>query len=107
MKVYQFDFPTNSSFSFTHLVNKVYHKIHILYNSADDDYYINVDKFVNGKFENIINSIKLTTGVNLFLQFSYMNLGTFCVIPKTDKLYRNVPKASTIVDGYAIFWEHE
>lgn len=104
--VYKFDFPSNSSFSFTHLVNKIYYKIHILYDSYTDSYYMNVDKYINNNFVNIINSIKLTTGINLFLQFSYLNLGNFFVIPNTDTQYKYDPKASTIKTNYIILWEH-
>lgn len=104
--IYKFDFPTNVSFNFIHLVNNIQHKIHVLYNSYDDTYYMNIDKFEDGKYKNILNSIRVTLGINLFLQYNYYNLGSFFVIPTTSKVYRNDPKASTIKDNYFILWEH-
>lgn len=106
MKTYQFDFPSNKSHSFTHLVNGIYYKVHILYDTHTDSYYMNIDKYNNTKFENIINSIRLSTGIDLFIQYRYLNLGKFFVIPATDKQYRNDPKASTIKTNYFILWEH-
>lgn len=107
MKAYQFDFPTNSSFSFIHLVNNNYFKIHVLYDSFADNYYMNIDKFINGKYVNIINSIKVTTGIDLFLQFRYFNLGKFFIIPTSDSVYNKDPSASTIKNNYFIYWEHD
>lgn len=104
---YQFDFPSNTSYSFIHLVNGTYYKIHILYDAHTDSYYMNVDKYENNEFVNIINSINLTTGLDLFLQFKYLGLGSFFIIPATDKQYRNDPRASTIKNSYFIIWEHD
>ena len=103
---YKFDFPTNSSFNFVHLVNNVQHKVHILYNSYDDTYYMDIDKFVDGKYINILNSIRLTLGVDLFLQYKYYNLGEFLIIPTTSKVYKSDPKAATIKENFFILWTH-
>ena len=106
MKVYQFEFSSNTNYSFIHLVNGIYHKIHILYDSSTDSYYMNVDKYINNDFVNIINNVRITMGVNVFLQFQYYNLGEFLIIPITDKLYRKDPSSSTIKNGYIILWSH-
>lgn len=107
MRSFQFDFPTNTSHSFIHLANNVYYKLHILYDVSTDSYYMNVDKFIDGNFVNIINAIKLTVGLNLFLQYSYLNLGNFFIIPYSDKYYYYDPSAASIKDNYFIIWEHE
>lgn len=107
MKTYQFNFPTNSSYCFMHVVNGTYLKVHILYDVHTDSYYMNIDKYQNNAFKNIINSIKLVTGIDIFIQYKYLNLGKFFVIPSTDTQYRNDPKASTIQNCYFIIWEHD
>lgn len=104
--IYKFDFPTNASFNFTHLVNNVKYKIHILYNSYSNDYYMDIDKFENGSYKNILNSIKVALGVNLFLQYKYLNLGDFYIIPVSSKVQKHEPDAATIKDNYFILWEH-
>lgn len=107
MKAYQFDFPSNTSFSFIHLVNNVYHKLHILYEVNTDSYYMNIEKYINGKFVEIVNCVKLTLGIDLFMQYRYLNLGKFFIIPATDKLYRKDPSSKTIKSNYFILWEHD
>lgn len=103
---YALKFTTNKSHNFTHIVNGITYKLHIMYESISDSYYINVDKFTSNKFENIINSVKITTGIDLFSQYSYLGLGRFWVVPVQDSLYSQIPSANTLVLGYIMIWEH-
>ena len=104
--IYKFDFPTNTSFNFVHLVNNVKYKLHILYNSYADDYYMNIDRFENGSYKNILNSIKLSLGMNLFLPYKYLGIGDFYIVPTTSNVWKKEPKAESIKDNYFILWRH-
>lgn len=107
MNTYQFDFPTNNNYSFIHLANGNYYKLHILYDTLTDSYYMNIDKYIDNKFVNIINSVKLVVGMNLLLQYDYFDIGQIYVIPISDTLYDKDPSAGTIKNGYFILWEHD
>jgi len=104
--VYKIDFPTNTSFNFIHLVNNVRYKFHILYNSYDNTYYMDIDKFENGAYKNILNTIKITTGIDILLQYKYYDLGSMYIVPATSNIYKNEPSAETLKDNYFILWEH-
>ena len=89
-------FKTYKPYNFVMDVNNKRIRIHIRYNSYTDSYYMNVDRLNQGLYENIINSIALVTGVDLFLQHPQFDLGEFWVVPFKTDYYSESPKASTI-----------
>lgn len=104
---YSFAFRSNSSYSFTHIVDGTSYRIHVVYDTYTDSYYIDIDKLVNGAFSRLIQGIRVTTGINLLLQYSYLNLGGIWVIPLTDDVFSEIPSAGTIVDRFVFVWEHD
>jgi hypothetical protein len=91
-------FKTFKPYNFVMDLNNVKVKIHLRYNSYLNSYYIDVDKQISGKYVNVINSVALTTGVNLFMQHPQLNLGEFYIIPLKTDLYDKDPTAETIQD---------
>lgn len=99
-------FTSNKSHNFIHRVNGVSYKIHIRYDAYNSSYYMNIDKNIGGLYTNIISNIRLTTGVNLLLQYQHFNLGDLRLIPYKDTEFDKIPNTDTIVQDYAILWEH-
>ena len=107
MKARILNFATNVSHTFSHSIGNSIFKLHILYSPHKDKYVLNVDKLIEGKYVNIINSITLTTGVNLFLQYQYYGLGQLWIIPMTDDVSGEIPSSDTLQDKYVMFWVHD
>ena len=103
---YKIDFQTNLSHNFTSVCNGNKLKIHIKYDALNDTYFMDVDKYINSKYENIIAGINLVVGTNLFLQFSHYNLGSMWVVPSKKSFYDKELKASTIINNFFLLWEH-
>lgn len=103
MKIKMIQFKTYKQYSFSTVINGNKLRVHVRYNSYLDNYYINIDRFVNGAYINMINSVMLTTGVNLFLQHPQLNLGYFYVIPLKVELYSEDPKSNTI-QNFMMLW---
>lgn len=89
-------FKSYKPYNFTMSINNTKMKIHVRYNSYMDNYYINIDKLNNGIYENVINSVMLTTGVDLLLQHPQLDLGQLFVVPMKTELYDQDPSSSTI-----------
>lgn len=103
MKIKMIQFKTYKQYSFSTNINGEKYRVHIRYNSYLDNYYINVDQFINGVYVNIINSVMLYTGVNLFQQHPQLNLGYFYVVPTKVELYSEDPKSATI-QNFMMLW---
>lgn len=97
-------FKTYKPYNFTTMVNDIQIRVHIRYNSYLNRYYMNIDKQIEGEYINIVNSIMLTTGVDLFNQFEYLGLGKLYIIPIRTELYNSDPSSETI-QNYMIMWE--
>jgi len=106
MRIKMIPFKTYKQYNFYTSINGAKYQIHVRYNSYLDNYYLNIDRYVNGKFVNIINSIMLYTGFDLFSQHPQFNLGNCYVIPLKKELYPEDPKSSTI-QNYIFFWISE
>lgn len=89
-------FKSYKPYNFIMNVNKKEIKIHLRYNSYMNKYYFNIDEKEDGVFVNKINSILLTTGVNLLLQHPQFDYGEMFIIPTKTELYNEDPKAETI-----------
>lgn len=89
-------FKSYKPYNFVLNVNDMEIRIHLRYNSYVDKYYFNIDKKENGVYVNKINSILLTTGVNLLLQHPQFDFGELYVIPSKTELYDQDPSAQTI-----------
>lgn len=103
MKIKMIQFKTYKQYSFITNINNNKFRVHVRYNSYLDNYYIDVDKFINGVYINIINSVMLYTGVNLFLQHPQLDLGYLYIVPLKVDLYSENPTSSTI-QNFMIFW---
>lgn len=94
VKAVQFNtFKTNN---FVMNLNNTRVKIHLRYNSYLDNYYIDVDKFIAGTYVNVLNSVTLTTGIDLFMQHPQLNLGEFYIVPLKTELYNKDPSPENI-----------
>lgn len=89
-------FKSYKPYNFVLNVNDMEIRIHLRYNSYVDRYYFNIDKKENGVYVNKINSILLTTGVNLLLQHPQFDFGELYVVPAKTELYDQDPSAQTI-----------
>ena len=89
-------FKTYTPYNFVMNLNGVNVKIHLRYNSYLDRYYIDVDKQVNGQYVNVLNSVMLNIGIDLFLQHPQLNLGEFYIVPLKTDLYDKDPSSATI-----------
>ena len=107
MHIKSINFKSARPYSFTTDVNGQRIKLHVRYNSYSDTYYLNVDRFINGQYENIINGIPLVTGIDLFLQYPQFNLGELMIIPFKPEYYDKIPNAETIVNNFQILWGSE
>lgn len=96
-------FRTYKQYNFSTVINGVKLKVRIRYNSYLNNYYMNVDELVNGKFINVISSVMLYTGVNLFQQHPQLNLGYLYIVPLKKELYSEDPKAETI-QNFLMLW---
>lgn len=101
------NFSTNLSHTFTHTVNGKQYKIHIIYNKYLKTYYMNIDKVTSSGYENIINSIILTMGIDLLQQYQYLNLGKLWLTPIKSKSFANLPNTETLKSDYIFLWEHD
>lgn len=94
VKAVQFNtFKTNN---FVMNLNNTRVKIHLRYNSYLNNYYIDVDKFIGGTYVNVLNSVTLTTGIDLFMQHPQLNLGEFYIVPLKTELYNKDPSPENI-----------
>lgn len=91
-------FKTYKPYNFVVDLNGQNIRIHLRYNDYLNSYYINVDKQVSGVYVNILNSVALTTGIDLFMQHPQLNLGEFYIVPLKTDLYDKDPSAETIQD---------
>lgn len=98
------EFKTYKQYNFSTFVNGSKVRIHVRYNDYLDRYYINIDRYVNNQYINIIKSVMLYTGVDILFQHPQFNLGKLFVIPTKKELYSEDPKSSTI-QNYLLFWE--
>ena len=89
-------FKSYKPYNFTMDVNGTKVKIHLRYNSYMDSYYFNIDKMQAGVFNNVINSVPLTTGVDLMYQHPQLNLGEIYIVPMKTELYNSNPTSATI-----------
>ncbi|MEG1565320.1 MAG: hypothetical protein RR342_01080 [Bacilli bacterium] len=103
MRIKIIQFRTYKQYNFVTRINGSQVRIHVRYNSYLDNYYINIDRLINGKYETIINSVMLYTGVNILQQHPELNLGYLYVIPMKTDLYSKDPSASTI-QNYIMMW---
>lgn len=106
MKIKMIQFKTYKQYNFSTVINGTKLKVHVRYNSYLDNYYINVDKFINGIYVNVINSVMLYTGVNVFQQHPQLDLGYLYVIPMKKELYSKDPSSETI-QNYILLWVSE
>lgn len=97
-------FKSARPYNFTYTVNEQKIRVHVRYNSYKDSYYLNVDRYEKGNYKNLINSIPLTTGVDLFIQHPQFELGSLFVIPTKKEYYDKDPKSETIKDNYMLMW---
>ena len=107
MVAYTLPFRSNSSYSFTANAGGNNFRIHIKHNLRNDTYYMDVDISRNGNYENIIRSINITCGMDLFFPYQYYGLGTLYVIPTDSRYYDKVPKAETITRYFQLLWSHD
>lgn len=107
MRVKSINFKSACPYSFSTDVNGQRICLHLRYNSYSDSYTFSVDRFVDGRFENIINSIPLVTGIDLFLQYPQYNLGELMIVPFKSEYYDKTPTAETIVNNFQILWGSE
>lgn len=105
--IYSFNFKSNSSYNFVHTVKGTSYKVHFVYDVYTDSYYMSIDKLVNNAFSRVVSSIRVTTGINLLLQYQYLEIGGIWVIPTNDVTRSEIPGASTITNGFTFIWEHE
>lgn len=105
--VYAFSFKSNASYNFTHVVQGNSYRVHMIYDRYTDSYYIRIDKLVNGAFTRLLQGVRITTGINILLQYNYLELGGIWVIPISDNTVNDIPNASTIVSGYVFTWIHD
>lgn len=97
-------FKSYKPYNFSTMVNGTRVRLHVRYNSYLDKYYFNVDKQIGGIYENVLNSVMLTTGVDLFMQHPQLFLGEMYIIPLITDLYDKDPSASTI-QNYMMMWD--
>ena len=107
MHIKSINFKSACPYSFSTDVNGQRIRLHVRYNSHSDSYYFNVDRFIDGQFENIINSVPLVTGIDLFMQSPQFNLGELMIIPLKPEYYDKTPTAETIVNNFQILWGSE
>ena len=98
------NFKSHKQYSFSTSINSHQFRIHVRYNSYTDSYYFNIDNLVDGKYENIINSVSLVTGVDLFMQHPQLELGVCYIIPMKLELEDKNPTAETLVNNYILLW---
>lgn len=104
MIIKSINFKSAYPYSFSTVINEQQIRVHVRYNGYKDNYYFNIDVMQNGKYVNKVNSIALTTGVDLFLQYPQFRLGQLFIIPMKKDLYAKIPTAETLVNGYSILW---
>ena len=95
-------FKSYKPYNFIMNVNNKEIKIHLRYNSYMNKYYFNIDEKEDGVFINKINSIILTTGVDLLMQHPQLDYGELYIIPEKTELYSADPTAETI-QNYLIY----
>lgn len=105
--LYSFSFRSNASYNFTHVVKGNSYRVHMLYDSYTNSYYMSIDKLVNGAFKRLIQGVRVTTGINILLQFTYLNIGGIWVLPINDETIDDIPNPETIVSGYIFTWVHD
>lgn len=105
--LYAFSFKSNASYNFTHTIQGTSYRVHLVYDLYTDSYYMHIDKLSNGAFVRLIQGVRVTTGINLLLQYSYLNLGGIWVLPVGDETIRQIPGAATINNGFIFTWEHD
>lgn len=104
--VVKLDFITNRSYNFKRIINNNTFKIHLKYNDFKDCYYINIDKYENNSYINKVNGILIVCGIDLFLPFKYLGLGSLFVIPNLIELYDIIPNANNLIGNYYMLWEN-
>lgn len=107
MAVYTLPFRSNSSYNFTANSGGNNFRIHIKHNLRNDTYYMDIDIQRNGVYENIIRSINLTCGMDLFFPYRHYGLGTLYIVPMDSRYYALVPKADTITRYFQMLWSHD
>ena len=107
MRIRSINFKSACPYSFTTDINGQRVKIHVRYNPYSDSYYFNVDRFINGQYENIINGIPLVTGIDLFMQYPQYHLGELLIVPFKPEYYDKTPTAETLVNNFQIIWGSE
>ena len=90
MKLDSIQLTTTLSHNFTKQLGGETYKFHIRYNEYKNLYIMNIDKFIDDTFVNIINGLEMHTNVDIFLPFQNynyngtiikLNLGSAMVMP--------------------------
>lgn len=107
--VYKMKFKSIAPYSFTKSCGKNKFNFHICYSVSDDTYYMDIDMWINGKYEPIAHCIRMSCGTDLFIPYKRFGLGTLFIIPTDSRnvFDNNGPTSKTILDRYIIYWEHE
>lgn len=105
--VYAFSFRSNASYNFTHAVQGTSYRVHMIYDRYTDSYYMSIDKLVNGAFKRILQGVRVTTGINILLQYNYLAIGGIWIIPISDDVIDKIPGAATSVSSYIFTWIHD
>lgn len=102
--VYNFSLNTNTSTSFVIALNDKTFRVHIKYVANSDRYIIDIDKYVDNQYINIINSVPINIGVDLMFPWRNIGLGRLYCIPIDKRYYLEDPRSETIVKYYIFQW---
>ena len=89
-------FTSNTPYSTVVNINGSLVRLNVRFNETYNSYYFDVEKMVQGKYVNIVNSVMLTTGTDLFKRYPEYDLGEMWIVPYVEEYYNQNPQAENI-----------